>query len=59
MKNAARIVGSLLALGGLVWILQGVNVLPGSFMSGDLRWAWRGAGSLIVGIVLIVVSFRK
>jgi len=59
MKNAARIVGSLLALGGLVWILQGVNVLPGSFMSGDLRWAWRGAGSLIVGIVLIVISFRK
>ena len=59
MKQAARVVGSLLALGGLVWILQGVNVLPGSFMSGDLRWAWRGAGSLIVGIVLIVVSFRK
>jgi len=59
MKQAARIVGSLLALGGLIWILQGVNVLPGSFMSGDLRWAWRGAGSLIVGIVLIVISFRK
>jgi hypothetical protein len=59
MKQAARIIGSLLALGGLVWILQGVNVLPGSFMTGDLRWAWRGAGSLSVGIVLIVVSFRK
>ena len=59
MKNAARIVGTVLTLGGLIWILQGVNVLPGSFMSGDLRWAWRGAGSLIVGIVLIVVSFRK
>jgi len=59
MKKPARIVGTLLALGGLTWILQGMNVLPGSFMSGDLRWAWRGAGSLIVGIVLIVVSFRK
>ena len=59
MKNAARIVGTVLTLGGLIWILQGVNVLPGSFMSGDLRWAWRGAGSLIVGIVLIVISFRK
>jgi hypothetical protein len=59
MKQTARIVGSLLALGGLVWILQGANVLPGSFMSGDLRWAWRGAGSFIGGIVLIVISFRK
>ena len=59
MKKAARIVGTVLTLGGLIWILQGVNVLPGSFMSGDLRWAWRGAGSLIVGIVLIVISFRN
>ena len=59
MKKAARIIGSLLALGGLIWILQGVNVLPGSFMTGDLRWAWRGASSLIVGIILIIISFRK
>jgi hypothetical protein len=59
MKLAVRILGSLLALGGLVWILQGVNVLPGSFMTGDLRWAYRGAGALVVGIVLIIVSFRK
>ena len=59
MKLAVRILGSLLALGGLVWILQGVNVLPGSFMTGDLRWAYRGAGALVVGIVMIIVSFRK
>jgi hypothetical protein len=42
-----------------VWILQGVNVLPGSFMTGDPRWAWRGAGMLVVGIALIVISRRK
>ncbi len=59
MNLAARILGSLLALGGLVWILQGVNVLPGSFMTGDLRWAYRGAAALVVGIALIIVSFRK
>ncbi len=59
MKLAERILGSLLALGGVVWILQGVNVLPGSFMTGDLRWAWRGAAALIVGAALIVLSFRK
>jgi hypothetical protein len=59
MKLALRILGSLLVIGGLVWILQGVNVLPGSFMTGDLRWAWRGAGALLVGIALVAVSFRK
>jgi hypothetical protein len=59
MKLALRVLGSLLVIGGLVWILQGVNVLPGSFMTGDLRWAWRGAGALLVGIALVAVSFRK
>lgn len=58
VRMAARILGSLLALGGVVWILQGVNVLPGSFMTGDLRWAYRGAAALLVGIVLIIISFR-
>ena len=58
VRMAARILGSLLALGGVVWILQGVNVLPGGFMTGDLRWAYRGAAALLVGIVLIIISFR-
>jgi hypothetical protein len=31
---------------GLIWILQGVNILPGSFMTGDIRWAWRGINIL-------------
>ena len=57
--KALLVLGSLLVLGGLVWILQGVNVLPGSFMTGDPRWAWRGAGMLVVGIALIVISRRK
>jgi len=57
--KALLVLGVLLILGGLVWILQGVNVLPGSFMTGDPGWAWRGAGMLVVGIALIVVSRRK
>jgi len=57
--KALLVLGSLLVIGGLVWILQGVNVLPGSFMTGDPRWAWRGAGMLVVGIALIVISRRK
>lgn len=57
--KALLVLGSLLVLGGVVWILQGVNVLPGSYMTGDPRWAWRGAGMLVVGIALIVISRRK
>ena len=59
MKRIIAVVGALLVLGGLVWILQGLNVLPGSFMTGDPRWAWRGAGVLVVGVALIVISRRK
>jgi hypothetical protein len=53
------VLGALLVVGGLVWILQGVNVLPGSFMTGDPSWAWRGAGMLVVGVALIIISRRK
>jgi hypothetical protein len=59
MKLGARIVGTLLVLGGLVWILQGVNLLPGSFMTGDPRWAWRGAGAAAIGIAVILLSSRR
>ena len=30
-------------LTGMVWILQGIGVLPGSFMTGDVMWAAIGA----------------
>ena len=50
--------GALLVLMGGVWILQGINVLPGSFMTGQTKWAVYGAISLVIGIVLIVLSRR-
>jgi hypothetical protein len=38
------VVAAIAALVGLVWALQGVGVLPGSFMSGDTLWLWLGLG---------------
>lgn len=35
MKIISNIVGVLLILAGGVWFLQGLNVLPGSVMSGQ------------------------
>jgi hypothetical protein len=45
--------------GGFVWILQGVNILPGSFMTGDPRWAVRGLGLAAVGAAVLVLSSRR
>ncbi|HKY84092.1 MAG TPA: hypothetical protein VJ160_04610 [Anaerolineales bacterium] len=59
MKTAGKIVGVLMVLGGGVWILQGINILPGSVMTGDPRWAVRGAVLVLVGIVLFVVASRR
>jgi hypothetical protein len=36
MKTALNVLGGILILVGIVWILQGVNLLPGSFMSGQI-----------------------
>ena len=58
----AKIVLSFLALValivGTVWTLQGVNVLPGSFMTGHLEWAYRGAPLGVVGLLIMLWAFR-
>jgi hypothetical protein len=59
MRIALNIIGALLVFFGGVWVLQGINVLPGSFMSGQMRWAVRGGIALIVGIGLLVSANRK
>jgi hypothetical protein len=59
MRIALNIVGALLVFIGSVWVLQGVNVLPGSFMSGQMRWAVRGGVAAIAGIALLLWANLK
>jgi uncharacterized membrane protein HdeD (DUF308 family) len=59
MKTFGKVLGALMVLSGLVWILQGINLLPGSFMTGDPRWAVRGALLVVLGIILFVVASRR
>jgi hypothetical protein len=59
MKIALRIVGAFLILVGGVWFLQGINVLPGSFMTGQTRWAVYGGLSILVGLGAIGSSLRR
>ena len=53
------IVGVLAILVGVVWFLQGINVLPGSFMTGQPQWAVYGTFAAIIGVVLLVVANRR
>lgn len=53
------VLGAILALIGLLWTLQGSNVLPGSFMSGQKLWLGIGLVVLVVGVALLVRTFRR
>ena len=59
MRWALVIVGGLMALMGGTWLLQGVGILPGSFMTGQTFWAIVGAAVLIVGVALCYFGARR
>ena len=59
MKWVLNVVGGLLILVGLVWILQGINVLPGSFMSGKLEYSVLGFIVDVVGVLLVLFANRR
>lgn len=40
---ALNVLGAFLLLLGLIWVLQGMNILPGSFMTGEPMLAAAGA----------------
>ena len=58
MRWVFIILGIIVILVGLVWLLQGTNVLAGSQMSGHRRWIVIGAGLDVIGIVLIIIGSR-
>lgn len=58
MKLTLRIIGTLLIIFGIIWILQGINILPGSFMTGQMQWAIYGGIAFAAGIVLTYISGR-
>ncbi|MDP1545172.1 MAG: hypothetical protein Q8L87_04045 [Anaerolineales bacterium] len=59
MKNIMKVIAVLLIGAGAVWILQGVNILPGTFMRGDPQWAINGAITALVGAGLFWFANRK
>lgn len=59
MRTVLTVVGALLLLIGAIWFFQGINVLPGSFMTGETKWAIYGGILAIAGIALLTVARRK
>ncbi len=53
------VLGVIAALVGAVWVGQGLNLIPGSVMSGDRTWLYIGAIVAVVGVIVVVVGLRR
>jgi len=59
MKKVVTVISVLVFLVGLGWFLQGINVLPGSFMSGNPQWVINGIITMVIGGGLFWFARRK
>ncbi len=59
LKIVLNGIGVLLILAGAVFFLQGINVLPGSYMTGDPQWVINGGILIVIGIGLIWWGNRR
>ncbi len=59
MRMLLNILAVILLVVGVIWFLQGVNVLMGSVMTGQPQWTIIGVIAFIVGIALLIFSNRR
>ena len=59
MRIVLSVIAVLIIIVGGVWFLQGINVLPGSSMTGQSQWAIYGGIALVVGLGLLVFANRR
>jgi hypothetical protein len=59
MRWGPTVVGLVVLLTGVVWFLQGIRILPGSFMTGSRFWAVTGAVLVLAGIAILWGPARR
>jgi uncharacterized membrane protein HdeD (DUF308 family) len=57
-KSVRTGIGVLMVLVGVIWALQGLNVMKGSAMSGVTLWAIVGPIVAIAGVYLVAGAVR-
>jgi len=59
MKWFLNILGVVMVLIGVVWFFQGINVLLGSFMSGNSLYSVLGIILVVAGIIILAFTNRQ
>ena len=52
MRAGVGVLGVLVLLAGAVFAGQGLGYIPGSVMTGDIKWFWIGSVMVVVGLAL-------
>ncbi len=58
-RSASIVIGLLLVIFGSVFALQGVGVIPGSFMSNNPTYIYVGGALVVVGLLLLIFAKRS
>jgi hypothetical protein len=59
MRNAMSVLGVVVALFGVLFTLQGVGKVQGSFMSNTTTWTVLGPIIALAGIGLAIAGWRR
>ena len=59
MKVVLNMISILLILAGGTFLLQGLNILPGSYMTGDPQWAINGGVMIVAALGLLFWTNRR
>jgi len=58
MRWIGLVIGIIALAAGIIWTLQGFNVLRGSVMSGQTMWQIIGPIVALIGAILVIFSAR-
>jgi len=59
VRTGAAAIGVLVLLVGAVFAGQGLGYIPGSFMTGDMKWFWIGGAMVVAGLAILAATFVR
>ena len=59
VRSGLTIFGALVLLAGAVFAGQGLGFIPGSYMTGDIKWFWIGSAMVVVGAAVAIAGLLR